>query len=302
MHRRMFLSEVCYLTSQGAKRVQARKEADEQAIISSRSQMIEVCSESSFQPLLQLYLFLPTLLMFFSGTAGISLDTNQSVKDWFNNVSELQFWSILTSCISLSWSFNRYQSVKKNGALGFGVNPMGRILLLLSNILQVSSRLVAFILFAYSRGDGNFWPMFVIVLIHIAFMSLIHFYQINKNADANDRRKTPCLLTYQSILNGISNLYLRNLILPLPDREKNKDKDKNESFHHQLLVDIVFTLENVIIIFLAAFFVEDIPIELLMFVISSHLLGLLLKGTYYQKFHIWSSVLTCKNPCSHTDN
>ena len=65
MHRKKFLSETRYLTSYGEERVKARIEAEDATIVSGRSQMIEVCSESSFQPLLQLYLFLPTLIISF---------------------------------------------------------------------------------------------------------------------------------------------------------------------------------------------------------------------------------------------
>ena len=63
MHRKKFLTEKRYLTSHGEKRVKARLESEDATVVSGRSQMIEVCSESSFQPLLQLYLFLPTLLV-----------------------------------------------------------------------------------------------------------------------------------------------------------------------------------------------------------------------------------------------
>ena len=65
MHRKKFLSETHYLTSYGEERVKARIAAEDATIVSGRSQMIEVCSESSFQPLLQLYLFLPTLIISF---------------------------------------------------------------------------------------------------------------------------------------------------------------------------------------------------------------------------------------------
>ena len=207
MHRRTCQSEVNFLTSYGVERVKAQKDANTNAIISSRSQMMEVCSESSFQPLIQLYLLFPTLIMSFSQSDDNPFNTNQSVHDWFNSVSDLQFWSILTSCLSLSWSFNYYQSLKKNGALGFGSNPIGRIILLMANIYQVSSRLIAFVLFAYSFGDGNFLPMFLAVMVHISLMSLIHYYQMNKTLVKLSKR-TKFQTVYQSILNGISNLYL----------------------------------------------------------------------------------------------
>ena len=145
MHRKKFLSETRYLTSYGKDRVEARLESENESIVSGRSQMIEVCTESSFQPLLQLYLFLPTLLVTFRNL-GKEVSFDQSAKEFFSNVSHLQFWSILSSCLSLAWSFTFYQSLKKRGALDFGVNALGRILLLFANVLQISS----FVLFAYS--------------------------------------------------------------------------------------------------------------------------------------------------------
>ena len=66
MHRKNFLSETRYLTSSdGKERVKARLDSENAAIVSGRSRIIEVCSESSFQPLLQFYLFLPTLIVSF---------------------------------------------------------------------------------------------------------------------------------------------------------------------------------------------------------------------------------------------
>ena len=79
MHRKKFLSEKRYLTSHGEERVKARLESEDATIVSSRSQMIEVCSESSFQPLLQLYLFLPTLIVSFRNLgASIKVQTTSS--------------------------------------------------------------------------------------------------------------------------------------------------------------------------------------------------------------------------------
>ena len=48
MHWKKFICEAKHLTSQGEERVKARIARDDATIVSSRSQMIEVCSESSF--------------------------------------------------------------------------------------------------------------------------------------------------------------------------------------------------------------------------------------------------------------
>ena len=133
----------------------------------------------------------------------VDLD-EQSASDFFSNLRNLQFWSILTSCISLAWSFTFYQSIKKRGALDFDANPLGRLILLFSNIFQISSRLVAFVLLAYSWGDGNFWPAFVFVLVHILAMAGFHIEVKDKKTFRMVESKRMAI--FQSILNGISNL------------------------------------------------------------------------------------------------
>ena len=286
MHGRKFMSEARYLTGHGEARVKARKEMDDNTIISSRSQMIEVCSESSFQPLLQLYLFLPTLLISFQGISSI-LDTTQSAKDMFGGVVKLQFWSILTSCISLAWSFTTYQSTKKNGALSIGSNLPGFLCMLFSNILQISTRLIVFVLLAYSFGDGNFWPAFVIVLVHIVCLAFFSY----------DSKKPKWMMAiYQAHINGISNLYMHSLILPLPGVEKNKKRKNNQSLDRQVVVDSILMAENLMVIVASFFLIPDLPSILLMFIFFGQIFALLLKGAYYNFFHIWSSILTCQRP------
>jgi hypothetical protein len=61
----------------------------------------------------------------------------------------LQFVSMLTSIVSLAWSFAFYKAAMKREALDFDVNPMGRIVLILSNLCMVTSRLTALVVFAY---------------------------------------------------------------------------------------------------------------------------------------------------------
>ena len=82
MHRKKFLTEKRYLTSHGEK---ARLESEDATVVSGRSQVIEVCSESSFQPLLQLYLLLPTLIVSFRNL-GTEVSFNQSAKDLFSSL------------------------------------------------------------------------------------------------------------------------------------------------------------------------------------------------------------------------
>ena len=267
--------------------------------------MIEICSESSFQPLLQLYLLLPNLMCF-----NYSNLLEEDVSSFLSNVPKLQFWAIFTSCLSLSWSVNVYQALRKRGALDFGVNIFGRMLLLVYCICQVTSRLFAFVLFAYSFGDGNFYPMIVLVTCHILLMAIIHWV----TTDTFDMGRTDHIFLtnktfqyglqtfYQSLLNGISNIYIYNNILLHPRRENQtlvkvkihtNDNRQNKVVlflkdWKQLVVDLIFGLEHLIILICSSVLIDGLPTGLLASVAGLYFLGLACKVIYYKNFHIWS--------------
>ena len=193
------------------ERLKMREKRKEDVIVSARAQIIEVSIEASFQPLLQLYLLLPTLLQNISGDELLALF---SITEVIGDFHRVQFWSILTSMISLSWSFAFYQAVQKNGALDFGSNPTGRIMLILANFLQISSRLFALILYAYTFGDGNFWPMIATVMAHVLLMSVLHYFLSDEwNLETFENR--PFKIIYHCLVNGMCNLYLHNWIVQI---------------------------------------------------------------------------------------
>ena len=262
-----------------------RENLERVKILSSRARMIETCTESSFQPLLQLYLLLPNLMCHNYGNL-----MEESISAFFSNVPKMQFWAILTSCLGLSWSVNVYQALKKRGALDFGANPIGRLLLLDYCVCQVTSRLFAFVLFAYCFGDGNFYPMIVFVTCHIAVMAIIHwattdqFHRIDLYTDLDSPREMSNLqygfqVYYQSLLNGISNIYIYNNILvhanedeegetgrQLTKRKMTKKHQKGKfslKKWKQLIVDLIFSLENLVMITCSAVFIDGIPAILL---------------------------------------
>ena len=281
-----------------------RENLDRVNIFSSRARMIESCSESSFQPLLQLYLLLPNLIC-----QDYSDLLEEDISGFLSNVPEMQFWAIVTSCLSLSWSVNRYQALKKRGALDFGANPVGRYLLLIYCIWQVTSRLFAFVLFAYSFGDGNFFPMIVFVTLHILAMATIHwmttdqFHGIDSNStDATSKYSFQAF--YQSLLNGISNIYIYNNILLHASVDQEKKSGRQQTNREttrkqykvifllkkwkQLAVDLIFGFENLIMIICSSALIDGIPPPLLASVAGLYIWGLALKVVYYKNFHIWS--------------
>ena len=56
----------------------------------------------------------------------------------------IKLFSVLSSMLSLTWSFSKYEAIQQKGALSFGINPVGRILLTISTFFQVSIVVDAF--------------------------------------------------------------------------------------------------------------------------------------------------------------
>ena len=207
-------------------------------ILSSRARLIEVCIESSFQPLLQLYIVLPTLIHYFE--CGAFVEFLNKFGETFSTISRLQFWSIITSIVCLSWSFNFYKVTQKCGALDLKANLYGRICLLASTLLQISSRLLAFVLLAYTFGPGEFWPMMVLLHLHIVLMAFLHhFYSPSmetKNVDTKTRKKSQKVITkvrlwHHCLLNGIGNIYIHNCITYMDhktERERKKSRHRGK--------------------------------------------------------------------------
>ena len=68
-----------------------------------------------------------------------------SVTEFFTG--SLQIYSIVSSVVSLGWSFSTYEANQKKGALDFYSNPMARSIILMSALMQVST-IVRYILTA----------------------------------------------------------------------------------------------------------------------------------------------------------
>ena len=81
-----------------------------------------------------MYLLLPCLI------AKLSCQKSShiiSVAEFFTG--SLQVYSIVSSVISLAWSFSTYEANQKKGALDFSSDPIGRIVVILSTLMQVNT-------------------------------------------------------------------------------------------------------------------------------------------------------------------
>jgi hypothetical protein len=96
------------------------------------SNLILIPKNAIFQPLLQIYLLLPCVI------ARMSCQQSSNViplSEFFTG--SLQTYSIVSSVVSLAWSFSTYEANQKKGALDFSSNPIARIVILFSALMQV---------------------------------------------------------------------------------------------------------------------------------------------------------------------
>ena len=310
-----FLTTWKYSIAPPQTKFNMREQINEDMAVSARAMIIEVAIESSFQPLLQLYILFPFLFQKLMCYHYAKVLTSEPITSIFGSIQQIQFFSVLTSVISLAWSFTFYQSLKKKGALDFGANLMGRVLLLMANLLQISSRLLVIVIYAYLFGPGNFWPMIISVICHILLMAALNYiisYDWLKSNFGNQYGR----IFYHCLLNGICNLYLHNWIVKIDKGTKwetsvfrkdetsavddrktffrpGKNNRTSRTVFRQFVFDIIFILETCIIVIVTHFQLgEDLADEILTFIVVSQVCGIFLKMTYYNHFHIWKNAFT----------
>ena len=123
-----YFAEGQYATAIGEDKTAKHLILQAKGIQSVRAHMFEVCLESSFQPILQIYLILPC---FIQSLICIDLDTKKF------DFTSLQFFAILTSVLSLTFSFTKYFVMKQKGAMDFGFSPLAYSIILLATLFQV---------------------------------------------------------------------------------------------------------------------------------------------------------------------
>ena len=295
-------SEIKFAIAYGKDKFDAQMIRRDHMILSSRARIIEVCIESSFQPLLQLYLLLPTLIHYFECGAYQQIFEKSPAKT-FSAISTIQFFSVITSLICLAWSFNFYKVTQKSGALDFSANAAGRICLLVSSFLQITCRLLAFVFLAYCFGPGEFWPMVALLQLHILLMASLHSVTSHQMLKRSSNWIVRLRLLHHCVLNGIANIYLHNCITYLDekaeaDRKKKRQEDKDyeeekkTTFRRQAIFNVIFIVENILIIaFVRSKIPDEVPSGLLIFLFFGHLFGIMLSMVYYQYLHLWKDTL-----------
>jgi hypothetical protein len=189
---------------------------------------MEVSLESSFQPTVQLYLMMPSLISNM-GKEKFDMKVFTVCKEGGLPILQAdQTISIITSILrwqfisdqnmkltsrSLSWCFTSYHATLKRGALDKDLAALFyRVVLFLSILFQIIGRLFIIVFFAYSFGPGKYWPLLVFLGAHILVMSAVHFVF----SDAKHYWVKGGFLNisffHYLLGNGLANIYIHNWI------------------------------------------------------------------------------------------
>ena len=268
--------------------------------------MIEICVESSFMAILQWYTVMPTLL---ADVQGYFARSDIPSEEAAISIS-LSKASFAFSIISLAWGFTSYSAEQKDGALDFTWNPFARILLFLSNLLLIFSRINSLVLFMYYWGPGEFYPGMIWLFLHVVLMMGVHCYtfwyrnQEEKFIIDNEKNRWNIRLDviyymklfYVCLLNGLANIFINNFINVSFDRFKHIGAKKRKTFYRQACGDLLFFIQNVVMMSLGLT-IDVKPLNdpgmaayLIVGICSCHLTGLLMKIVYYKYFHIWKEL------------
>ena len=265
-----------YITSLGEDRAHHKIKLEEQINLTTRAQMFEVSIESSFQPLLQIYLYLPCFIL--------DAYCEKFDDSWSHAFNRLELWAIMSSVVSLAWAFNTHEANEHNGALSFSANPLARILLLISTLMKIFGRLICLILVTYCTGSGNFWPLMVFVTCHIVLVIVIDFSCSYKMVP-----KITTEIIFNCLFNGLANIYTcHNWFNPSV-----KSSPSGQSFNTTytlrcILIESLLMLENLMAVTVVwTTFSLTLPFYLCLISFFLYFGGVLLKLFYYKQLHIW---------------
>ena len=106
-------------------------------------------------------------------------------------------------------SYRRKESskrLKRSNALIF------RSVLFLSVLFQIIGRLFILVLFAYSFGPGNYYPLLIFIAAHILLMSALHFVFSDAKKYWQKGGFLNLSFFHYLIGNGLANIYIHNWI------------------------------------------------------------------------------------------
>ena len=201
-----------YETSSGQDKLKRLKQRRYDDLTASRADLVETSIEATFEPLVQGYIIFPSIIILTTRlyqSIGIK-DGLLNIKLEVNTLELVQLWSIISSILSLAWCYSDLTSTKKHLQLDICVSPVSRILMCIWMILQLTARLLAFMLFAVYCGPGNIYGLMIFAAVHIMLALVIHLIF---SEDIAFFKKGRYLKFFQNVmLNAFSSMFFHNYL------------------------------------------------------------------------------------------
>ena len=201
-----------YETSSEKDKVKQLKERRRLDVAASRADFIETSIEATFEPLVQGYIIFPSIIQLTTAIYdSIEMkDGHLNIGLKINTLELVQLWSIISSILSLAWTYSDLTSTKKHLQLDICVSPVSRILMCIWMILQITARLLAFMLFAVYWGPGCLYPLMIFAAVHTVLAGILHMVF---SEDMAFLRQGKYLKFFQNvILNSFATLYFHNYL------------------------------------------------------------------------------------------
>merc|ERR1712038_807575 len=283
-----------YYLAKGPKRVTREKKLETSEVLYSTARVMEVSLESSFQPTVQLYLLLPSLIDDMTKDK-IEIRLIQVCMEGELPIFQAdQTISIITSILSLSWCFTSYHATLKRGALDKDLAALFyRVVLFLSVLFQIIGRLFILVFFAYSFGPGRYHPLLFFVAFHVLLMSALHFvFSDAKRYWVKGGFLNISFLHYL-LGNGLANIYIHNWIRMDPLLVPwEKPLQHVSTLVRQFLIDFIIITENCVLLGIALNSniteLKENQAVFTVVLLGFHLIGLILKCVYYRYLHMWA--------------
>ena len=207
-----FFRDGMFETSSGQDKVKRLKQRRYDDLTASRADLVETSVEATFEPLVQGYIIFPSIITLTTALyESIEMkDGHLNIELKINTLELVQLWSIVSSILSLAWTYSDLTSTKKHLQLDICVSPVSRILMCIWMILQLTARLLAFMLFAVYWGPGNIYVLMVFAAVHTILALVIHLIF---SEDIVFLKKGRYLKFFHNVmLNSFSSMFFHNYL------------------------------------------------------------------------------------------
>ena len=258
-------------------------------IVSNNAHLIEVITESSLQPLVQVFSIY--LRLAYSDVAEANIELKDAfnallAKDWSElgelletSKTSLQFWSFLTSVASVAWSFQSNYARKKFGQMTI----LSRVIYFLYVLLAVNARITIIIGFILAiNSDPHLKSPFTQIYVVIGgHMFICMFLDLWLNSDKYAVENRHCFWKIRDcLLRAFASIYIYHPT----------SNDETEDLRMHLAIDSLIFLEFVA--FTSVIVSKTDKSGLLLGIVwAAYLIAIVLKVLFYGTQHPWSDIL-----------